>query len=162
MPWHPKFLKGVYALMLRRNLGKGRVLEGLELRWGLVSNILHALTQLGRWRLDGGAEEPMHKWYDPRAFDLPSHDEVMSTRAVMADGTPLPVARTSEELLAAGLDVRFFGAAVGDEDADAVGANDADLEVEEDVFVRWLEWSEFVLGSCVARWWVGPAVPGAA
>ena len=33
MPWHPKFLKGVYTLMLRRNLGRGRVLEGLELRW---------------------------------------------------------------------------------------------------------------------------------
>ena len=53
MPWHPKFLKGVYTLMLRRNLGRGRVLEGLELHWGLVSNILHALTALGRWRLDG-------------------------------------------------------------------------------------------------------------
>ena len=39
MPWHPRFLKGVYTLMLRRNLGRGRVLEGLELRWGLVSNI---------------------------------------------------------------------------------------------------------------------------
>ena len=56
------------------------MLEGLELRWGLVSNILHALTQLGRWRLDGGAEEPMHKWYDPRASDLLSHDEAMRTR----------------------------------------------------------------------------------
>ena len=61
MPWHPKFLKGVYTHMLRRNFGKGRVLEGLEFRWGLVSNILHALTQLGRWRLDGGADERMHK-----------------------------------------------------------------------------------------------------
>ena len=30
MPWHPKFLKGVYTLMLRRNLGRGCVLEGLE------------------------------------------------------------------------------------------------------------------------------------
>ena len=29
MLWHPKFLKGSYALMLRRNLGEGRVLEGL-------------------------------------------------------------------------------------------------------------------------------------
>ena len=32
MPWPPKFLKGVYTLMLRRNFGRGRVLEGLELR----------------------------------------------------------------------------------------------------------------------------------
>ena len=46
--------------------GRGRVLEGLELRWGLVSNILHALTAMGRWRLDGTLG-PMHKWYDPRA-----------------------------------------------------------------------------------------------
>ena len=46
--------------MLRRNLGRGRVLEGLELRWGLVSNILHALTAMDRWRV-GGALVPMHK-----------------------------------------------------------------------------------------------------
>ena len=110
MPWHPKFLKGVCTLMLRRNLGRGRVLEGLELRWGLVPDILQALAQLGRWRLDGGADEPMHKWYDPRAFDLPSRAEIMSTRAVMSDGAALPDARTGEELLASGLDVRFFGA----------------------------------------------------
>ena len=73
MPWHPKFLKGVYTLLLRRNLGRGNVLEGLECPWGLVSNILHALVALGRWRLDGQVG-PMHKWYDPRVFDVLGHD----------------------------------------------------------------------------------------
>ena len=43
MPHQPKFLKGQLAIMLRRNLGHGRVLEGLEVRWSLVSNILDAL-----------------------------------------------------------------------------------------------------------------------
>ncbi len=160
MPWHPKFLKGVYTLMLRRNLGRGRVLEGLELRWGLVSNILHALTQLGRWRLDGAADEPMHKWYDPRAFDLLPREEIMSQRALTADGVALPDARTAEELLAAGLDVRFFGADDGTEGAlDGAAASDADLEVDDDVFVRWLERAEFVLGGQVVRWWVALRPP---
>jgi hypothetical protein len=31
MPWHPKFMQGIYKIFLRRNLGRGRVLEGLEL-----------------------------------------------------------------------------------------------------------------------------------
>ena len=106
MPWHPKFLKGVYTIMLRRNLGRGRVLEGLELRWGLVSNILHAWTALGHWRLDGSVG-PMHKWYDPRLFDLLSHTDIMAQRAVSLDGTALPEARTGAELASAGLDVRF-------------------------------------------------------
>ena len=74
MPWHPKFLRGQYTILLRRNLGRGRVLEGLELRWGLVSNILHALTKLGRWRLDGEVG-PMHKFYDVRLFDI--NDELI-------------------------------------------------------------------------------------
>ena len=30
MPWHAKFMKGQLTIMLRRNLGHGRVLEGLE------------------------------------------------------------------------------------------------------------------------------------
>ena len=83
----------------------------------------------------------------------------MSTRAVIADALPLPDARTSEELLAAGLDARFFGTDVDDEGADVAGDDDATIEVEGDVFVRWLERSEFVLGGVVARWWVGLAVP---
>ena len=28
MPWHPTFLRGVYTILLRRNLGHGRTLEG--------------------------------------------------------------------------------------------------------------------------------------
>ena len=67
MPWHPKFLKDQLVIILRRNLGHGRVLAGLEVRWRLVSNILNALTRLGHWRLDGSVG-PMHKWYDSRLF----------------------------------------------------------------------------------------------
>ena len=160
MPWHPKFLKGVYTLMLRRNLGRGRLLEGLELRWGLVSNILHALTALGRWRLDGSIG-PMHKWYDPRAFDLLSHTEIMAQRAVDSDGAALPEARTGPDLASVGLDIRIFGDNLGGDDGEGAPADDdgpvegeADVEVSEAVFCRWLERAEFLLGSRVARWWV--------
>jgi len=152
MLWHPKFLKGVCTTMLRRDLGRGRALEGLELRWGLVSNILHALTALGPWRLDG-SEGPMHKWYDPRLFDLLSREEVVAQRATTADGEVLLNARTGEELLRLGLDARFFGDE-GEQPAangGLTGAEDADLEVEENVFRRWLERGEFVLGGHGAR-----------
>ena len=126
--------------MLRRNLGRVRVLERLELRWGLVSNSLHALTALGPWRLHG-SECPMHKWYDQRLPHLLSREEVVAQRATTADGEVLLNAQTGEELPRLGLDARFFGdeaeqPAVG---GGLVGATDADLEVEENVSRRWLE-----------------------
>ena len=45
MPWHPKYLKGEFSIMLRRNVGRGVVLEGLEVRWWLVSALLRVLMQ---------------------------------------------------------------------------------------------------------------------
>ncbi len=53
----------------------GRVLEGLEVRWGLVVRVLQALTRLGPWRVDGSIG-PMHRWYDPRLFDVLSEEQV--------------------------------------------------------------------------------------
>ena len=50
MPWHPSYLKEVLVVMLRRNVGHGRILEGFEVRWGLVVRVLQALTRLGPWR----------------------------------------------------------------------------------------------------------------
>jgi hypothetical protein len=46
----------------------------------------------------------MHKWYDPRLFDLMSREEILSER-----GGSHPSASTADELLGAGVDVRFFG-----------------------------------------------------
>ena len=40
MPWHPKFLRGDFSILLRRNVGRGVVMEGLEVRWWLVSALL--------------------------------------------------------------------------------------------------------------------------
>ena len=34
LPWSPKVLRGTQVIMLRRGLSHGRVLEGLEVRWG--------------------------------------------------------------------------------------------------------------------------------
>ena len=149
MPWHPKFLRGQYTLMLRRNLGHGRVLEGLELRWGLVSNILHALTRMGHWRLSG-VEGPMHKYYDPRLFDLMSEQDIFAERAVASDGSSLPSAATGEALALSGVDVRFFGA----DSQDGQDSGGVDAGVDEATFRRWLEASCFRLGSAIARWWV--------
>ena len=33
MPWHPHQLREALVVMLRRNVGHGQVLEGLEVRW---------------------------------------------------------------------------------------------------------------------------------
>ena len=50
------------------------------------------------------------------------------------------------------MDVRFYGAdAVGD--GGRSPNDDADMDVDEQVFVHWLESSGFVLGAGVARWW---------
>ena len=43
------------VLYFRRNLGHGRVIDGLEVRWALVVRVMHALTRIGRWR-DGEVE----------------------------------------------------------------------------------------------------------
>ena len=61
-------------LMLRRNVGRGRApIEGLQVRWHFVANLLQALTAYARnepWRLGGGVVEPMHKHYDSKLFDV--------------------------------------------------------------------------------------------
>ena len=41
MPWHPKDVPLI--LNLRRNLGRGVVLEGLHVRWWYVARLLRAL-----------------------------------------------------------------------------------------------------------------------
>ena len=72
MPWHPKDVPLV--LNLRRNLGRGVVLEGLQVRWHYVSRLLRALCSYAPngqvWRIGGHEQEPMHKFYDPRMFDM--------------------------------------------------------------------------------------------
>ena len=59
--------------------GKG-VLEGLEVRWGYVCRLMQALSHVGRYRLDGSSG-PMHKYYDPRLFDLLSEAQVLEKYA---------------------------------------------------------------------------------
>ena len=66
MPWHPKALHDNLVIMLRKNVGYGRVLEGLEVRWPLVVQVMQALTScpgIGEpaWRDDGAVDEPMHR-----------------------------------------------------------------------------------------------------
>ena len=92
MPWNPKQLRGKLVIMLRRNVRHGDAIEGLEVRWEVVSQILQALTALPElypfmklpdgtvlpWREGGGVDEPMHKYYDRKhgMFDLLSEGEM--------------------------------------------------------------------------------------
>jgi hypothetical protein len=81
MPWHPRCLQGTFMILLRRNMGRGVVLEGLQARWGYTSNLMQALTKLDRWRVGGSVVGPMRKWCDPRLFDVLSESEVLSQYA---------------------------------------------------------------------------------
>ena len=146
MPWNPKFLKGQLTIMLRRNLGQGRVLEGLEVRWDLVSRLLGALTRLGPWRLDGSVG-PMHKWYDGKLFDSMEPHEVTNAYAARdASGCPVDI-RTAEGLSAAGFDVRLLGDGAFDEDVGSVSHADA-VVVDARTFFRWLEMRALLSDKC--------------
>ena len=72
--------------LMRRNVGYGQVLEGLEVRWGLVVKIMQALVAYPEagalpWRECGQWAEPMHKYYDRKLFDVLSEEEVLAKYA---------------------------------------------------------------------------------
>ena len=155
------------VINLRRNIGHGQVLEGLEIRWEKVHRILEALTKLGRWRLDNSIG-PMHQWYDPKLFDVLSEaemrkryapkvwqGEVLGSEDIGKVVDPKHVehadARTAAELLGAGLHVNFVdgpggirGQGEGEEAPDEVG---------KEAFCTWMTLSEPPLGNALGRWW---------
>jgi len=159
MPWHPRFLKGQTKIYLRRNMRGGKKLEGLEVRWRLVGNILHALTHVARWGLDGEAG-PMHRYYDRRLFHLPSVEEILEEYA------PDKEVNTAEGLVSVGFDVAALDE---DEEEEAVGADPADGAMTEQsgaidkaVFDQWLTLGGLELGGVVQKWWseMPPAAEG--
>ena len=112
----------------------GTKLEGLEVSWRNVANILHALTKVGRWRLDG-EEGPMHRYYDKRLFHLPSVEEVLQQYAGFEK------VDTADGLTAVGFDVAPVE--VGDEgEGDESGPEDGAAAEERSaidkvVFDKW-------------------------
>ena len=151
MPWNPKQLQGQLVIMLRRNLGRGRgYLEGLEVRWGRVAAMLRALTDVRVWRSDG-VEGPMHRWCDPRLFDVCVDESAL--RAAYGEDLSNPSDEGPEGLARLGLDVREYGEAA----PDPFGVGQASVReepVEESAFGRWLELSVLPVGSAVGDWWV--------
>ena len=131
MPWHPKHVP--MHIMLRRNVGTGKgVVEGLEVRWEYVANLLQALCAYSRngvpWRLGGTEDEPMHKYYDRRLFHVMDRDEILTEYAPkqregvllsetevsnLLDGEKLKAAKsvvdTPQLFIAGGFDVTFVG-----------------------------------------------------
>jgi len=180
MPWHPKDVP--LHLMLRRNVGRGRdPLEGLQVRWGYVSRLLQALCAFprngyGPWRLGGSEEEPMHKYYDARLFDVMSEVDMKSQYAPkVSEGVVLGDAAAAaldqqqlvdkavdvtepEHFIAAGFDVNFVGPEgdlhLGEGAAAAERAEGKEeMYVEVETFCRWLDLSELRIASSVALWW---------
>ena len=100
MPWHPKDVPLI--LKLRRNLGRGVVLEGLHVRWWYVARLLGALCAVAPhgqvWRIGGEEQEPMHKFYDPRMFDVLDEKAMRSRFEEKSDMSELPAElRTAED-----------------------------------------------------------------
>ncbi len=152
MPWHPKFLRGQLVIMLRRSLGQGRFVDGLEIRWGRLSRALAALMCEGRWRLGEETLGPMHKWCAPGLFDVWTEQDMRAE-------FPSDI-QTIEQMLAAGLHVVGADEAAPlcpSELSDAVPSVTDDV-VEEHVFCKWLELANMRLGSRLCRWWV--SAPG--
>ena len=133
MPWHPKDVP--LHMMLRRNIGHGRVLEGLQVRWAYVAKLMQALCAYprqgyGPWRLGGTEEEPMHKYYDPALFkmcDVLTEEADLRERFAprVSDGCVLEASTVetsadsevskveitqTEHFVAAGFDVNWCGA----------------------------------------------------
>ena len=138
------------------------MLDGLEVRWGLVVRALQALTRLGPWRGDNTIG-PMHKWYDPRLFDVLPEKEVRWKCApkvwrgelveqdhadeLQSQGEQVEAVdvRTAAELHAAGFEVRHLGAE--DSDLQPEGSSSAsDALLEPDVFSSWLLLQQHRLG----------------
>ena len=151
MPWNPKDVP--MHLMLRRNVGRGKdPIEGLQVRWWYVANLLQALCArprngYGPWRLGGTEEEPMHKYYDPRMLDVMSLEEMkMEYAPKEADGILLSRSEaealkpedklrlavnvtTPDHFIAAGFDVNPVGP---DQDLHLAGAAGGAPGVGED------------------------------
>ncbi len=153
MPWHPTFLKGQTKILLRRNMRGGTKLEGLEVRWRHVSNILHALTKLGRWRLDGEVG-PMHRYYDKRLFHLPTEAEILHQYAPEKE---LEEVNTAEGLARVGFDVADLEGDAEDGEAEAdfddATSREKHRAVDAGAFDDWLTFGGFDLGDVVQKWW---------
>ena len=107
MPWHPRHLHEQLIILMRRNVGFGQTLENLEVRWRLVARIMRALTSYpelgaGPWREGGSLQEPMHKDYDPRLFDVLSEEEVLAAYAPRRHGSDFVDIAKATELEARG------------------------------------------------------------
>ena len=157
MPWSPSDVP--LHVMLRRNLGRGKgALEGLQVRWFVVANLLQALTSLppnGQcWRLGGREDEPMHKYYDPQLFPMRTTEERLSeVRARYAPKERGGVLLSSDEVaqlsfsekvqsavdvtsvehfISAGFDVHFVGPEVELSSSTCADSGDVDSSIVDD------------------------------
>ena len=151
MPWRPKDVPLV--LNLRRNLGRGVVLEGLHVRWWYVSRLLQALTAYAPngqvWRIGGQEGEPMHKFYDPRMFDVLDEPGMRSRLDRTSDIAELPdELKTAEDFSIAGFRVKVC-------ESESADVHQSQVWVEQKTFCTWLQLGNLQVSGAVASWWTG-------
>jgi len=173
MPWSPRQVNEGLIIQLRRNIGHGDVLEGLEARWDLVAKIMQALIKLGPWRLDDSVG-PMHQYYDPKLFDVFDEADMRRRYAPQEWQGDIVDAEEAEELRAkgyavegvditqvghmmdVGMNVTFVGA------PGELGASPDEVmdRIPDDAFETWLGLSGPPLGSALGKWWAAlPSSP---
>jgi hypothetical protein len=151
MPWHPKDVPLV--LNLCRNLGRGVVLEGFQVRWWYVSRLLHALTAYApngqAWMIGWQEGEPMHKFYDSRMFDVLDESGMRSRFDRTSDIVELPLElKTAEDLSIAGFRVKVC-------EPESADVHESQVWVEQKTFCTWLQLGNFQVSQAVASWWTG-------
>lgn len=161
MPWHPKKLHNVVSVMLRRSVGRGVVLEGLQVRWDLVKRILEALTKLGPWHeTEDGRLTPMHRYYHRGLFDMQASDEKGYKEA---DGTYWQDAGDARGATPEQLEALRVPVITIDDPEDVPQAASADLEtrdsgqVDEKLLEAWLE-TDLELSRALRGWWLQEAL----
>ena len=98
----------------------------------------------------------MHRYYDPRLFDMALKEEdVINLYGVRdSSGVPQPELLTSEDFVNAGFNVHLYGPGDGEcEDGNDVSGNVTRDTISQQIFTKWLEVAGFSLGSVVQRWW---------
>jgi hypothetical protein len=122
-------------------------------RWWYVSRLLRALCAYAPngqvWRIGGHEQEPMHKFYDPRMFDVLDEPAMRSRLDRTSDIAELPVElKTAEDFSIAGFRVKVA-------EPESADAHESQVWVEEKTFCTWLQLGNLQVSEAVASWWTG-------
>lgn len=97
--------------------------------------------------MGGHEQEPMHKFYDPRMFDILEEPAMRSRFDRTSDIAELPVElKTAEDFSIAGFRVKVA-------EPERADAHESRVWVEQKTFCAWLQVGNLQVSEAVASWW---------